>query len=143
MFGLNLIPPLVRTAMTMLIIGGLVGYVGTAFTTTLVADSGIMSGVAGEPIVAHKYLIAMLQRQSESLSQLSPSSDVVSRALAQQNLSQQRQDVKPLTVTYLGGASSGRISVAIYAVELQAEDGQYQFGSFAITIVGGRVLRVE
>src|SRR5712692_3262430 len=142
MFGLKFIPPLVRTAMSMLIIGGLVGYVGTAFTTTLVADSGLMSG-GGEPSVAHKYLIAMLQRQSESLSQLSPSSDVVSRALAQQNLSQQRQDVKPLTVTYLGGASSGRISVAIYAVELQAEDGQYQFGSFAITIVGGRVLRVE
>ncbi len=142
MFGLKFIPPLVRTAMSMLIIGGLVGYVGTAFTTTLVADSGLMSG-GGESNVAHKYVIAMLQRQSESISALSPSSDVVSRALAQQNLSQQRQDVKPLTVTYLGGASSGRISVAIYAVELQAEDGQYQFGSFAITIVGGRVLRVE
>ncbi len=142
MFGLKFIPPLVRTAMSMLIIGGLVGYVGTAFTTTLVADSGLMSG-GGESNVAHKYVIAMLQRQSESISALSPSSDVVSRALAQQNLSQQRQDVKPLTVTYLGGASSGRISVAIYAVELQADDGQYQFGSFAITIVGGRVLRVE
>ena len=142
MFGLKFIPPLVRTAMSMLIIGGLVGYAGTAFTTTLVADSGLLSG-GGESNVAHKYVIAMLQRQSESLSALSPSSDVVSRALAQQNLSQQRQDVKPLTVTYLGGASSGRISVAIYAVELQADDGQYQFGSFAITIVGGRVLRVE
>jgi len=142
MFGLKLIPPLVRTAISMLLIGGLVGYVGTAFTTTIVADSGLLSG-GGESSVAHKYVIAMLQRQSESLSALSPSSDVVSRALAQQNLSQQRQDVKPLTVTYLGGASSGRISVAIYAVELQADDGQYQFGSFAITIVGGRVLRVE
>jgi len=142
MFGLKFIPPLVRTAISMLLIGGLVGYVGTAFTTTLVADSGLLSG-GGESAVAHKYVIAMLQRQSESLSALSPSSDVVSRALAQQNLSQQRQDVKPLTVTYLGGASSGRISVAIYAVELQADDGQYQFGSFAITIVGGRVLRVE
>ena len=142
MFGLKFIPPLARTAISMLLVGGLIGYVGTAFTTTIVADSGILSG-GGESAVAHKYVIAMLQRQSESLSALSPSSDVVSRALAQQNLSQQRQDVKPLTVTYLGGASSGRISVAIYAVELQADDGQYQFGSFAITIVGGRVLRVE
>src|SRR6266849_1504985 len=81
MFGLKFIPPLVRTAMSMLIIGGLVGYVGTAFTTTLVADSGLMSG-GGESSVAHKYVIAMLQRQSESISALSPSSDVVARARA-------------------------------------------------------------
>ena len=110
MFGLNRLPPLVRTATMMLLLGGLVGYVGTAFTTTFVADSGIL-GNSGESNAAHKYMLALLQRQSESLSQLGPSGDVVSRALQQQNVSQQPQDVKPLTVTYLGGASSGRVSV--------------------------------
>jgi len=88
-------------------------------------------------------MLALLQRQSESLSQLGPSGDVVSRALQQQNVSQQPQDVKPLTVTYLGGASSGRVSVQIYAVEIQASGGQYQFLPFSLTLIGGRVQRVE
>ena len=142
MFGLNRIPPLVRTAMMMLLLGGLVGYVGTAFTTTLVADSGIL-GNSGESNAAHKYMLSLLQRQSESLSQLGPSGDVVSRALQQQNVSQQPQDVKPLTFTYLGGASSGRISVQIYAVEVQASDGEYGFLPYSLTLVGGRVQLVE
>ena len=142
MLGLKFIPPLVRTAMAMLLIGGLVGYVGTAFTTTVVADSGILGG-GGESNDAHKYVMALLQRESESLSQLRPTRDVVSRALEQQNTSQQRSDVKPLSVTYLGGGSSGRISVHIYAVEIQAAGGQYQFFPLALTIVGGKVVRVE
>jgi hypothetical protein len=142
MFGLNLIPPLVRTAMAMLLVGGLMGYAGTAFMTTLVADSGILGG-GGESSDAHKYMMALLQREAESLSRLRPASDVVSRALDQQNASQQAQDVKPLSVTYLGGSSSGRLSVHIYAVEIQAGGGQYQFFPLALTIVGGKVVRVE
>jgi hypothetical protein len=142
MFGLNLIPPLVRTALAMLLVGGLVGYVGTAFTTTLVADSGILGG-GGESSDAHKYMLALLQRETDSLSQLRPTRDVISRALEQQNASQQATDVKPLSVTYLGGSSSGRISVHIYAVEIQASGDQYQFFPLALTIVGGKVVRVE
>jgi hypothetical protein len=142
MFGLNLIPPLVRTAVAMLFVGGLIGYAGTAFTTTLVVDSGILGG-GGESSDAHKYVIALLQRESESLSRLRPAQDVVSRALEQQNVSQQTTDVKPLSVTYLGGGSSGRLSVHIYAVEIQASGGQYQFFPLALTIVGGKVMRVE
>src|SRR5437867_13394145 len=142
MFGLNLVPPLVRTTVTMLLLGGLVGYVGTAFTTTLVVDSGILGG-GGESSEAHRYMIALLQREFDNLARLGPSGDVVSRALQQQNVSQQPQDVKPLTVTYLGGVSSGRISVQIYAVEVQASGGQYQFLPFSLTLIGGRVQRVE
>ena len=142
MFGLKLLPPLVRTALAMLIVGGLVGYAATGFTTTLVADSGILGG-GGESSDAHKYVMALLQRESESLAQLQPARDVVSRALQQQSVSQQSTSAKPLSVTYLGGSSSGRISVHIYAVELQATGGQYQFFPLALTIVGGKVVRVE
>jgi hypothetical protein len=142
MLGLNLLPPLVRTALSMLIVGGLVGYAGTAFTTTLIADSGLLGG-GGESNDAHKYMLALLQRESEALSHLRPARDVVSRALEQQSVSQQTADVKPLSLTYLGGGSSGRISVHIYAVEIQASGGQYQFFPLALTIVGGTVQRVE
>jgi hypothetical protein len=142
MFGLKLLPPVVRTALAMLIVGGLVGYAGTGFTTTIVADSGILGG-GGESSDAHKYVMALLQRESESLAQLQPARDVVSRALQQQSVSQQTTSAKPLSVTYLGGSSSGRISVHIYAVELQATGGQYQFFPLALTVVGGKVVRVE
>lgn len=142
MFGLRLLPPVVRTALAMLLVGGLIGYAGTGFTTTLVADSGILGG-GGESSDAHKYVMALLQRESESLAQLQPSRDVVSRALQQQSVSQQPTSAKPLSVTYLGGSSSGRISVHIYAVELQATGGQYQFFPLALTVVGGKVVRVE
>jgi hypothetical protein len=142
MFGLKLLPPVVRTALAMLLVGGLVGYAGTALTTTLVADSGILGG-GGESSDAHKYVMALLQRESESLAQLQPSRDVVSRALQQQSVAQQPTSAKPLSVTYLGGSSAGRISVHIYAVELQATGGQYQFFPLALTIVGGKVVRVE
>lgn len=142
MFGLKLLPPVVRTALAMLLVGGLIGYAGTGFTTTLVADSGILGG-GGESSDAHKYVMALVQRESESLAQLQPSRDVVARALQQQSVSQQSTSAKPLSVTYLGGSSSGRISVHIYAVELQATGGQYQFFPLALTIVGGKVVRVE
>jgi len=137
MFGLKLLPPLMRTALAMLIVGGLVGYAATGFTTTVVADSGILGG-GGESSDAHKYVMALLQRESESLAQLQPS-----RELQQQSVSQQSTSAKPLSVTYLGGSSSGRISVHIYAVELQATGGQYQFFPLALTVVGGKVVRVE
>jgi len=142
MFGLKLLPPVVRTALAMLLVGGLIGYAVTGFTTTVVADSGILGG-GGESSDAHKYVMALLQRESESLAQLQPSRDVVARALQQQSVSQQPTSAKPLSVTYLGGSSSGRISVHIYAVELQATGGQYQFFPLALTVVGGKVVRVE
>jgi hypothetical protein len=142
MFGLKLLPPVVRTALSMLLVGGLVGYAATGLMTTIVADSGVLGG-GGESSDAHKYVMALLQRESESLAQLQPSRDVVSRALQQQSVSQQPTSAKPLSVTYLGGSSAGRISVHIYAVELQATGGQYQFFPLALTIVGGKVVRVE
>ena len=142
MFGLKLLPPMVRTALAMLLVGGLMGYAATAFATTMVADSGVLGG-GGESNDAHKYMMALLKREADSLSQLRPAADVVSRALDQQNATQSAQDVKPLSVTYLGGSSSGRLSVHIYAVEIQAGSGQYQFFPLALTIVGGKVVRVE
>lgn len=143
MLGLNLLPPVLRTAIAMVLVGALMGYAGTGIITTMVADSGILGG-GGESNDAHKYMLALLQRETESLAQMRPSRDVISRALEQQNASsQQGSEVKPLSLTYLGGGSAGQISVHIYAVELQATGGQYQFFPLALTIVRGQVVRVE
>lgn len=143
MFGTKFLPPLLRTAIVMVLVGGLMGYAGTGFITTMVADSGLLGG-GGESNDAHRYMMALLQRESESLAQLRPARDVISRALEAQNAStQQASGVKPLSLTYLGGGSAGRISVHIYAVELQASGGQYQFFPLALTVVGGKVVRVD
>src|ERR1700687_177758 len=141
MLGLNLIPPLVRTALAMVFVGGLMGSAGTGFITTVVADSGVLGG-GGESSPAHKCVIAIIQRDSAS-TRLCSQSPLVQRALQQQNVSQQVTDAKPLTLTYLGSGSTGRVSVHIYAVEIQAGGGHYQFFPLALTIVGGRVVRVD
>jgi len=68
---------------------------------------------------------------------------VVSQALAQQAAQQSRQQAKPLSLTYLGGASSGTFSVHIYAVEVRANDGSQQLFSLAITLLGGKVVETK
>jgi hypothetical protein len=141
MLGLKLIPPLVRTAMAMLIVGGLMGYAVTGLITTVVADSGILGG-SGESNQAHKCVMAIIQRDAAS-TQLCSTSPLVQRALQQQTAAQQATDAKPLSLTYLGSGSTGKISVHIYAVEIQAGGGQYQFFPLALTIVGGQVVRVD
>ena len=141
MLGLNLIPPLVRTAMAMLLVGGLMGYAGTGFITTMVAGSGILGG-GGEPSDAHKCVIAIVQRDPES-ARLCSTNPAVQRAIQQQSASQQAMDAKPLSLTYLGSGSTGKVSVHIYAVEIQASGGQYQFFPLALTIIGGRVVQVD
>jgi hypothetical protein len=127
--------------MAMLLVGGLMGYAGTGFTTTFVADSGILGGF-GESSQAHKCVMAIVQRDPES-ARLCSTNPAVQRALQQQSASQQATDAKPLSLTYLGSGSTGRISVHIYAVEIQAGGGQYQFFPLALTIVGGQVVRVD
>ena len=136
MFGLKLLPPVVRTALAMFLVGGLVGYAGTGFTTTLVADSGILGG-GGESSDAHKYVMALLQRESESLAQLQTRARCrVARAPAAERVTavDEREAAQR---TYLGGSSSGRISVHLCRVA-EATGGQYQFFPLALTVVGGK-----
>ena len=141
MLGLTMIPPLVRTAMAMLLVGGLMGYAGTGFITTVAADSGVFGG-GGESSQAHKCVMAIIQRDSAS-TKLCSQSPLVQRALAQQNASQTVPDAKPLSLTYLGSSAAGKVSVHIYAVEITAGGGQYQFFPLALTIIGGQVVKVD
>jgi hypothetical protein len=106
-----------------------------------VADSGILGG-GGEPYDAHKCVMAIVQRDPES-ARLCSQRPLVQRALQQQTASQQATDAKPLSLTYLGSGSTGKISVHIYAVEIQASGGQYQFFPLALTVIGGQVVQVD
>jgi len=133
------IPGIVRMAVGMVLVGMVVGYMLTASAMTVVSDQGWFSS-SGESTIARSYMVALLQREAESVNQLRPQQDVVSQALAQQAAQQSQQQAKPLSLTYLGGGSNGTFSIQIYAVEVRANDGTQQLFSLALTLLGGRVV---
>ncbi len=142
----KLVPPIVSTSITIVLVGVLIGYVGTAAVGTFVTDLGVLPGSSGEQPAARQFVIKMLEHKTDQLQQLRPQQDVLSRALEQQNAENQRQQAgssKPVSVTYLGGASSGRFSVQMYAVEVKTANGRTQFFPLSVTLVSGKVVRVD
>ena len=133
------IPKPARTGAGVAIIGMLVGFLISASVMTVVNDQGWFAS-SGESAPARAYMIALLQREAESLNALRPEQDVVSKALAQQSAQQSTSQAKPLSLTYLGGVSQGSFSVQIYAVEVRANDGTQQLFPLALTLLGGRVV---
>lgn len=133
------LPSTARMATGMVLVGMIVGWVLSGLVTTVVSDQGWLA-TSGEPAQARNYMVALLQRETESLSALRPQQDVVSQALAAQAAQASQQQAKPLSLTYLGGASQGRLSVQIYAFEVRANDGTQQLFSLALTMLGGKVV---
>ncbi len=121
-------------------IGALFGYVLAALGGTFLGGTSLL-GATGESPEARQYMLALLQRDPDSLAALRPNRDVASRALEIQT-SKQGQS-RPISLTYLGGKTVGRYSIHIYAVELQAQGGASQFFPLALTLVGGKVVRIE
>ena len=138
----KLIPPAVSSAIGTILVGLLVGAISAAFVGTIIADSGILGG-SGESQQAHQYMTALMQRETQSVAQLRPQQDVVSRALEEQTAQQSTQQVKPLSLTYLGGGHAGAMRVEIYAIEIQGQNGKVQFFPLALTLIGGKVVRTE
>jgi hypothetical protein len=136
------VPSIVKTAIGTILVGSLLGYIGSAAFGSFVQDQGWFAS-SGESREARAYMLALLQREADSLSQLRPQQDVVSQALAAQSAQQNQQQSKPLSLTYLGGASAGRLSVHIYAVEVRASDGSQQFFPLALTLLGGKVVETR
>jgi hypothetical protein len=136
------IPPVVGTAIGTVLVGMFVGYLLASAASFVVTDRGWFSS-AGESPEARNFMLAYLQRESENVAALRPQQDVVSKALSEQRSQQSSSDVKALSLTYLGGATQGPVSVQIYAVEQRARDGQQGMTTFALTLVGGKVVLVR
>ncbi len=126
----------------MVLVGMVLGYVLSTTASTIISDQGWFAGTA-EPGQAREYMVALLQREADRLSQMRPQQDVISQALAEQAAQQSRSAAKPLSLTYLGGGSRGNISVQIYAVEVRANDGSQQLFSLALTMLGGKVVQTK
>jgi hypothetical protein len=132
----------VRTAVGTVLVGLMIGYFAAAGVSSFVQDQGWFA-TSGESPQARAYMLALLQRESDSLAALRPQQDVVSQALAAQSAQQSTTNTKPLSLTYLGGASAGRLSVQIYAVEVRANDGSQQLFPLALTLLGGKVVQTR
>ena len=135
-------PSIAKTAIGTVMVGMLLGYVLSAGVGSFVQDQGWFAN-SGESPEARAYMLALLRRESESLNALRPQQDVVSQALAAQSAQQSNSSAKPLSLTYLGGASAGRLSVQIYAIEVRATDGSQQLFPLALTLVGGKVVQTR
>ena len=130
---------MVRLTVGVITVGMVVGYVVTSLIATVISDQGWFA-TSGESPQARAYMVALLQRETENVAALRPQQDIVSQAMAQQAAQQSTTQAKPLSLTYLGGASQGVLSIQIYAVEVRANDGTQQLFPLALTLLGGKVV---
>jgi hypothetical protein len=127
-----------------LLVGMLAGYVIAAAAGVFIQDSGLF-GASGESPVARTYMLALLQRDPNSIVGIRPNQSIAQRAAELQAADSSRTtaQIQPLSLTYIGGATVGIYSVHIYAVGLRNAQGVDQFFPLALTVYGGKVQRSE
>ncbi len=132
-----------RAALATLLAGVLGGFVLAALIGPAVA-SGPLFGGTGESPEARAYMLGLLERNPDVLTALRPKRDIVSRAREIQRSRQQAGGaVRPSSLTYLGGGGAGPSTVHIYAVGVRSPTGEERLIPFALTLVGGKVVRIE
>jgi hypothetical protein len=125
-------------AVSILLVGGLLGYFVTALTGPTMEQMGWSRGESAE---ASRYMTAMLENEPETLMALTPRADVVSRALQFKMSEENQGQWRPISLTYLGGKTAQGMSVHVYAIELRSASGREQFIPLALTIANGKVIR--
>jgi hypothetical protein len=133
------VPHSIRTGAGIVVVGMLFGYLISMTLSTIISDQGWFAA-SGESGPARAYMVALLQREADSLNALRPQQDIVSKAMSEQSARQSTSQAKPLSLTYLGGLSQGNFSVQIYAVEVRGTDGSQQLFPLALTLFGGKVV---
>lgn len=123
------------------VLGALLAFVVTALSSGLAEEKAIF-GVK-ESAGARQYIISLLQQEPDSLIRLSPKTDVVSRAMQFAQAEGAQGQITPISLTYLGGRTSGALAVHVYAIEIRAGTGQRQFFPLALTLRSGKVVRRE
>ncbi len=83
------------------------------------------------------------ENEPQTLIALSPKTDVVNRALQFAQSEAASGQIQPISLTYLGGRTSGPFAVHMYAIEIRGGNGQRQFFPLALTLSAGRVIRRE
>lgn len=130
-----------RTALATVLLGGLLGYVVTGLGGPLIAEMALFGN--RESTEARRYMIAVLENEPETLANLTPKGDVVSRAMQYLQSDESQGQWTPLSLTYMGGVTKGGLQVHTYAIELRSASGREQFIPLALTLANGKVIRRE
>ncbi len=131
-----------RAALATFVVGGLLGFVLSALATPIVEGSTLFGGT-GESPQARTYMVSLIQSDPDQLAQLTPGRGVASRASQYRSTTETAGSFRPVSLTYLGGRSQGRLTVQIYALELQPPRGPVRFLPLALTLIDGKVVRRE
>ena len=131
----------VRGILGTLLAGILFGYVAAAFGGMLFQETGVFG--SGESGAAREYMVSLLGRDPDALLAVAPQRDVASRALVFQGAQEGKGQAVPVSLTYIGGGSQGRMNVQIYTVEWRIASGRTRLIPYAVTLIDGRVVRHE
>jgi hypothetical protein len=131
----------VRTTATIVIAGLLAGVVAAEVVTT-VTGGGVLLGSA-ESREAHDYLVAYLAGDAMTAARYR-ATDTVSKALEIQNVERAATVREITSMTYMGGASQGRIGVYAYAVTGHAVGSTTELlVPFTLTVVDGKIVSMK
>ncbi len=145
-----------------LLVGALFGFLVAAIATPVLSESMAL-GATGESADAHRYMLRRLDDPATMILLKVPQdfarrmgtdvvgdvrTDVATRALKVQAFATAKVllQAKPLSFTYLGGATEGRLQVQIYAVEFQfdtPEGEKTDMEGFVLTLANSRVILLE
>lgn len=130
-----------RGAISILLIGLLLGFILSSIAGPLVEDTGLIGN--GESPQARTYMLGLLDNDPDSLAALTPGRGIVARAMQLQNASDAAGTNTPISLTYIGGRNLSGVTVNIYAIEVRNSRGRNTFFPLALTLVGGKVVRRE
>jgi hypothetical protein len=126
-----------------LLIAGLVaGYVVATLISFVMGSLPVLGGSDESP-TARAFMVGIIEEDPEALFDLQPKRGVFERAMDLKGGGGPITDFKPIALRFLGSDSAGQAQVQMYAVQFHSESAGDVVVSYAITLIGGQVVRVE
>jgi hypothetical protein len=130
-----------KSIVTIITAGVLAGFVAAEIVTTM-TSGGVLTGSA-ESVEAHNYLVAYLAGDAEGATRYR-STDSVTKAIEMQNVERAATVRQITSMTYIGGATQGRIGVYVYAVTGHATGSTKEvLVSFTLTVLDGKIVDMK
>ena len=130
-----------RSIVTIVGAGVLAGYFAAEIVTTI-TSGGVLVGSA-ESVEAHNYLVAYLAGDAKGATQYRVT-DPVTKAIEMQNVERAATVREITSMTYIGGATQGRIGVYVYAVTGHAVGSTKEvLVSFTLTVIDGKIVSMK
>lgn len=130
----------VRPAIETLLAGAFAGYlIGVVAGEVMPPPSGIAPDETRE---AHAFVGAMYRNDLETQAALMSDRDLIGRALQLKATADGLEGASFRSVTFLGGATRGRLSIQMYALEARTDDGRQGLVPYTLTMGNGKVVRI-